>query len=125
VDPDCLHVWETFLPREAHLAQQGICSTAHRVPTMIISLLFALLAVVHAAQVELQASQEWQAIADTAGLEVNFCSDLSDEKALCRVWFGEFCTYCRRNDGNICVTKQGVKRAEAGAPSAVFDCAHV
>ena len=51
------------------------------------------------------------------GLEVNVCNDLSQEKFLCREVFGEFCTYCRKDSGNLCVTKKGVKRAESGAPA--------
>ena len=55
-------------------------------------------------------------LAEQAGLKVNVCNDLSGEKFLCETVFAEFCTYCRRSDGNKCVTKKGVKRAEASAP---------
>jgi hypothetical protein len=66
-----------------------------------------------------------QTFADVAaenGLTVNICNDISGEKFLCEKIFGEFCTYCRRDDGNKCVTKKGVKRAEASALLADSSC---
>lgn len=53
-----------------------------------------------------------------ASLEVlnNFCNDFSKEKFLCHVVFSEFCTYCRKDSGNKCVTKHQVTEYEKGAP---------
>jgi hypothetical protein len=48
-------------------------------------------------------------------LESNFCNDLSKEKFLCHVVFAEFCTYCRKDSGNECVTKHEVAKYEKGA----------
>ena len=80
--------------------------------------LVALVGAVRAADTEQTARQTWpdlQQIAAQSGLQVNVCNDITGEKFLCEDVFAEFCTYCRREDGNKCVTKKGVKRAEAGA----------
>ena len=88
-------------------------------PNMLAGLcLVAFVGAVRAADTEQTARQTWpdlQQIAAQSGLQVNVCNDISGEKFLCEDVFAEFCTYCRREDGNKCVTKKGVKRAEAGA----------
>jgi hypothetical protein len=80
----------------------------------VLALILAYAGAVRAAD-EDRSSPRFEVVAARTGLQVNVCNDISGEKFLCEKVFAEFCTYCRREDGNKCVTKKGVKRAEKGA----------
>lgn len=57
---------------------------------------------------------DWDALVESGRLGTDICHDVSGSKFICQKVLAEFCTYCRRKDGNKCFMNKDVEKAESG-----------
>lgn len=81
----------------------------------LVALLLHAVLGAEAARQDAVSDADRDALMKSARLGTDICHDLSKSKFICEHVLGEFCTYCRSEDGNKCFMNKDVEKAEKGA----------